>query len=367
MKSKELVMFDIAMPSVVDLPEKPSSSERDPFKDLRSLRNLKRKQSTVFEKVVQISPEDEVVVVEVHDNPGSLQILEVDEGQGLDVSYVECNPFDVYNNDQILQYRHSRKAPTTKASADEDLIQKNVNTDPIRNDMTKMVIDFVDMDDLRQGTICMSERKRRKRNIVDLSAFSGQKLVIDKILDKRQCLNVDSEEEKYEYLIQLKNFKQDKIWVSESVCQRLGKRQFNAFNSKLENGEDEFEECTNQSDELVQELARKILKALKHEGKLKSLDTEKLSLDTLSGKDIGSILEETSDTIFNHAVDVEDRSTDGSLPEDFKQVLDQQMDYYIGKWLKSSECALSTVREDQIREELKLRKEIIKFAKYINQ
>lgn len=79
MKTKEQIMFDITMPisSVDDL----SESDRLKLKDYN--RQDEESSSTKFEKIIPISEEEEILIIEIDDKTGTLERLDIEYGEGL--------------------------------------------------------------------------------------------------------------------------------------------------------------------------------------------------------------------------------------------------------------------------------------------
>ncbi|KAL9646486.1 hypothetical protein ABK040_006480 [Willaertia magna] len=288
MKTKEHILFDI-------LPEEGSDENQQ--------QSLKKRK---YERVIQLLPEEETLIIELNDKVNALEYIEVDEGDGFEsIHYIEANPLDVYNDETVLL--NSSKAifqkdkpiniPTDNPKINLELEKKNYNEAygkeflPFIERKAKLQVDTIDMNELRRpGVICLTEKKRRKRDVIDLSNFHLKNLVVEKILKKRtkkrslqsngtNTINTNTiikeEVQVDEFLVQWKGWPSSELmWVNYNICNKFGSRVLKEFLRK-NNVKEEMNGNDNNIisfEEVIQHLASRICDILQRDAKLSLLD-----------------------------------------------------------------------------------------------
>lgn len=227
---------------------------------------------------------------------------------------------------------------------------------------------------MREGKICLSERKKRKRAVLDLSNFNTDKINIEKVLARRKC---KFDDEDYEYLVQIENF-QDKIWVSQKYCERQGKKAWNTFQNQLKKSDEKRGQLLREEN-LVNSISNTLMKILKREDKLKYLgSSENISLESIPGVIISEVIEEHLHELIEQAESMKDEETAPSINFDkidnsLKSCIDQYVEHYFKK-REVTTCTPATTLEEinkkklaKAQENIKMRNELVRFAKYINQ
>ncbi|KAG2378067.1 hypothetical protein C9374_008689 [Naegleria lovaniensis] len=351
MKTKENIMFGINMPisSIDDL------SESDRLK-LKAHKFGRHDGSTKFEKIIPISEDEEILIIEIDDKVGTLERIDIEYGEGskatensFEIEVIDAHPFDVFGEGS--KFSGFPLEPTYK-----------------------MQIDRVDTDSLRENKICLSERKKRKRAVLDLSNFNTDEINIEKVLARRKC---KFSNEEYEYLVQMENF-QDKIWVSQQYCEARGKKAWNAFQNQLKKWDEKIEPLSGEEN-LVKAISNTLMKILKREDKLKYLgSSENISLESIPGVIISEVIEEHFHDLLSHAENTKEGHNTPSINFDnidnsLRSSIDQHVQHYFNKREVTTVSHAKTLEEVtnkklvSAQENIKMRNELVRFAKYINQ
>ncbi|EFC49566.1 predicted protein [Naegleria gruberi] len=354
MKTKEHIMFDLEMPSSLE-----SLSEADRKKLSSFQRSNSRGNIQTYEKIVPISLNDDLVI-DIDDN-------------------AEKNPFDVYNDDSISEYRYPKDCDVKKKKSangsssngqvsSEDSSRPSsagssgsskrirVNANPLCETVShNLQIDTIDTDSLRDGILCLSERKRRKRAILNLSTFNAEAMVIEKILQRRKT----GFEDEYEYLVKPENF-EDTVWVSESVCKIKGVKAW-ALYQKCTDSIPSFE---SKEEQLIDEISKEICDCFENDGILDAL------IDLEKEENVNAIIQSTfmDNLLMNYSQDlstlrnVKTSIASSKLPEKIKKHIDEKVEQFLQmSAMKSKRDPLEITKND-----IALRKELVKFANYIN-
>lgn len=261
---------------------------------------------------------------------------------------MEPIPLDVYNNDKPIDKRLHKAFPPS---------------------ITRLPPEKIDMDELREGTICLSERKRRKRDILQLTNYCTSKVDIKKILGSRPKPKYPDD---MEYLVQFDGF-QDAIWVSETICKSRGKRAFTAYLNQVKKEEVNESNILDEKEAFLESISDRLIKIFKKENRLHCLEqSNELSLDNIPG----FVMKEVIQTMYSEMTEMAKKLLEKgpvkypeklkNIETDLKQFIDQTIDES-SKRVERQITFEESEKLDLARKEIKLRKELVRFAKYINQ